>query len=183
VATSEKPTSGFKVQGYIPGLNPRIDPNVFIDDDGQAYFYFGGGHYGRPQGGRLKDNMMEIDGKMKKMRGIRRVHEGPFVFKREGIYYMIYPDFYKKGKIYGNRMRYAMSDKPLGPWKHKGILLGPTGIETSHGSVVQYKGQWYLFYHNGGLSGEGNLRSVCFDRVFFNEDGTMQKVVQTGSDI
>jgi len=181
VATSDKPTSDFKVQGYIPGLDSRIDPNVFIDDDGQAYFYFGGGHYGRPQGGKLKDNMMEIDGKMKKMRGVRRFHEGPFVFKRAGIYYMIYPDFYTKGEVYGNRMRYAMSDKPLGRWKHKGVILDPTGILTSHGSVVQYKDQWYLFYHNAALSGEGNLRSVCFDSLFFNEDGTIQKVVQTGA--
>ena len=182
IATSKSPTANFKVQGYIPGLVPRIDPNVFIDDDGQAYFYYGGGVILRPVfGGKLKDNMMEIDGKMKLMRGLKKFHEGPFVFKRNDLYYMIYPDNYKKGEVFGNNMRYAISKKPLGPWKHKGVFLEPTGIETSHGSVVNFKGEWYLFYHNGALSGAGNLRSVCFDKLVFNEDGTIQKVIQTGN--
>lgn len=182
VATSKKPASGFKVQGYIPGLDPLIDPNVLIDDDGQAYFYFGGAQPGHPvQGGKLKDNMMEIDGEMKAMEGLENFHEGPFVFKNNGIYYMIYPDHHREGGVFGNNMHYAISANPLGPWKHQGIILDPTGCETSHGSVVKFKNQWYLFYHNESISGKGNLRSVCFDKLFFNEDGTIQKVVQTGS--
>jgi arabinoxylan arabinofuranohydrolase len=108
-------------------------------------------------------------------------HEGPFVFKRKGIYYMIYPDNKRNGAVFGNNMCYATSNHPLGPWKYKGIILDPTGCETSHGSVVEFKGQWYLFYHNMALSGMGNLRSVCFDKLYFNEDGTIQKVIQTGS--
>ncbi len=181
VATSDNPTSGFKVQGYIPGLDPLIDPNVFIDDDGQAYFYFGGAQPGHPcQGGKLNENMMEIDGEMKLMEGLEHFHEGPFVFKRNGIYYMIYPDHHREGGVFGNNMHYAVSDNPLGPWKHKGIILEPTGIETSHGSVVEFKGQWYLFYHNAAISGVGNLRSVCFDKLEFKRNGDIKKVVQTG---
>jgi beta-xylosidase len=181
IATSKSPTSGFEVQGYIPDLLPLIDPNVFIDDDGQAYFYYGGAQKGHPcYGGKLKDNMMEIDGEMQLMKGLKKFHEGPFVFKRKGIYYMIYPDHNKKGKVFGNNMHYAISDNPLGPWEHKGAIMDPTGIETSHGSVVEFKGQWYLFYHNGALSGKGNLRSVCFDKLYFDKKGNIKKVIQTG---
>lgn len=182
VAVSKKPTSGFKQLGYIQGLDPLIDPNVFIDDDGQAYFYHGGAQKGHPvKGGKLAKNMMEIEGGMKDMVGLEDFHEGPFVFKRKGVYYMIYPDNKRNGAVFGNNMCYATSNHPLGPWKYKGIILDPTGCETSHGSVVEFKGQWYLFYHNMALSGMGNLRSVCFDKLFFNEDGTIQKVIQTGS--
>jgi len=182
IATSKKPASDFKVQGYIKGLDPLIDPNVFIDDDGQAYFYHGGFQkYWPIKGGKLKENMTEIDGEMRDMEGLVDFHEGPFVFKRKGVYYMIYPNNKNNGVIRGNSMYYATSDKPLGPWNYKGVILDPTGCGTSHGSVVEYKGQWYLFYHNYALSGKGNLRSICFDKLFFNEDGTIQKVIQTGS--
>jgi len=183
VAISKNPTRGFKVlEHYMEGLDPLIDPNVFIDDDGQAYFYHGGDQKGHPiKGGKLKENMIEIDGKMKDMEGLNNFHEGPFVFKRKGIYYMIYPDSHRSQPIKGNRMNYATSDKPLGPWKYQGILLDPTGCNTSHGSAVEYKGQWYLFYHNASISGRSNLRSICFDKMIFNSDGTIQKVIQTGS--
>ena len=53
-------------------------------------------------------------------------------------------------------MRYATSSTPLGPWTHRGIYLEPTGCDTTHGSVVEYKGQWYQFYHNQAISGRGN---------------------------
>ncbi|MFY0626795.1 MAG: family 43 glycosylhydrolase [Reichenbachiella sp.] len=181
VATSKYPEKGFKDKGYMEAVGgfAMIDPNVFIGDDGQAYFYYGGG--GKCEAGKLKENMIEIDGKMKDMEGLEQFHEGPFVFKRKGIYYMIYPDGHDAEPIKGNQMRYATSNKPLGPWKNQGIILDPTGCHTTHGSVVEYKGQWYLFYHNYAISGRKNLRSICFDKLFFNEDGTIQKVVQTGS--
>jgi arabinoxylan arabinofuranohydrolase len=73
---------------------------------------------------------------------------------------MIYPDHHQKGKVFGNNMHYAISENPLGPWKHKGVIMDPTGILTSHGSVVEFKGQWYLFYHNAALSGNVNLGCI-----------------------
>ena len=72
VATSKEPAANFTVQGYIEGLDPIIDPCVFVDDDGQAYLYQGGG--GTCKGGRLKDNMMEIDGTMQAMEGLVDFH-------------------------------------------------------------------------------------------------------------
>lgn len=174
VATSKSPAGGFTVQGYIPGLESLIDPCVFIDDDSTAYFYQGGG--GRCLGGKLKDNMMEIDGVMKPMIGLTDFHEGTWVHKCNGIYYLSYPDNTNPG---GNQMRYATSNSPLGPWTSRGVYMEQTGCETNHGSIVEFKGQWYAFYHNSILSGNGNLRSVCIDKLYYNEDGSIQMVKQT----
>ncbi|MFI3316085.1 MAG: family 43 glycosylhydrolase [Rikenellaceae bacterium] len=184
IATSSEPARDFTVQGYIPDAPAVIDPNLFIDDDGQVYFYAGGGAAGHPcYGAKMNDNMMEFDGEVSLMQGLTNFHEGPFVFKRNDVYYMIYPDHHSKSDEEvntGNRMHYATSNQPLGPWDYKGIILDPTGCGTSHGSVVKFKGQWYLFYHNSALSGIGSLRSICFDKLKFNRKGEIEKVVQTG---
>lgn len=179
VASSKKPDRDFKDMGYIKGLGgfAMIDPCVFVDDDGQAYMIYGGGS--KCYGGKLKDNMIELDGEMREMVGLVDFHEGAWLFKRKGIYYLMYSD---NTKI-ENKMRYAMSQNPLGPWEHKGVMLEGTGCDTSHGSVVEYKGKWYLFYHNKSISGKGNLRSICFDSLSFNEDGSMNTVIQTGKNI
>ncbi|MDR2843748.1 MAG: glycoside hydrolase N-terminal domain-containing protein [Candidatus Symbiothrix sp.] len=175
IATSKKPASDFIVQGYIKGLPEfaMIDPCVFVDDDGQAYFYYGGGS--RCMGGKLKENMMEIDGELKNMEGLDDFHEATWVHKRNGIYYLSYADNDRRG----NRLKYATGNHPLGPWKYQGVYLETTGSGTNHGSIVEYKGQWYAFYHNCDLSGQGNLRSICFDKLYYNPDGTIQKVNQT----
>ncbi len=176
VATSKYPASGFTVQGYIPNLEPFIDPCVFVDDDGQAYFYYGGG--GICKGGRLKDNMMEIDGSMQDMKGLVDFHEATWVHKRKGIYYLSYSNNHDEGGKH-NEMCYAISNNPLGPWTYKGVFMDPTDSYTNHGSIVEYKGQWYSFYHNSALSHQDWLRSVCVDSLFYNLDGTIQKVRQT----
>ena len=177
VATSKKPAADFKSQGFIPGIGgfAMIDPCVFVDTDNKSYFYYGGG--GKCQGGKLKENMMEIDGNMVNMTGLVDFHEATWVFKRKGIYYLTYADNHPKE----NQLVYAMSKSPLGPWEYKGVYLTPTGCDTSHGSVVEYKGQWYAFYHNNSISKQGNLRSVCADKLYFNADGTIRTVVQTGT--
>ena len=175
VATSKYPAKDFQVQGYFAGIDSfaMIDPCVFVDDDGQAYFYYGGGS--KCKGGKLKDNMVELDGSLQDMSGLEDFHEAAWVFKKDGVYYMMYAD-----NLPGrNRQRYATANNPLGPWKYQGILLDPVSSDTSHGSIVKYKGQWYLFYHTCDISGQGNLRSICFDKLYFNSDGTIQKVIPT----
>ena len=175
VATSTKPASDFKDRGYMPEVGgfAMIDPCVFTDGDGRTYFYYGGGS--RCQGGELNDDMMTFRVPLRDMEGLEDFHEAAWVFKRNGIYYLTYAD-----NLPGrNRMRYATSGNPLGPWTYRGIFLEPTDCDTTHGSVAEYKGQWYLFYHNRGLSGQSNLRSVCIDSLYFNEDGTIKTVVQT----
>lgn len=175
VATSKNPASDFIDQGYIEGLGgfAMIDPCVFVDEDGRSYMYYGGG--ARCHGGELNDDMVSLKDGMVEMEGLEDFHEATWVFKRGGIYYLTYAD----NDHGANKMRYAISKKPLGPWEYKGIFLEPTGCDTTHGSVAEYKGQWYLFYHDQSLSGQGNLRTVCIDYLYFNEDGTIKTVVQT----
>ncbi|HWZ15860.1 MAG TPA: family 43 glycosylhydrolase [Mucilaginibacter sp.] len=180
IATSKKPASDFVAQGYLELGNDNyamIDPCIFIDD-GQAYFYYGGGN--RCAGAKLKNNMSELAQPLVFMEGLKDFHEATWVFKRNGIYYLTYADNHKVNGKGANRLNYATSKSPLGPWIYGGVYLDTTGCDTSHGSVVEYKGQWYAFYHNDVLSGRGNLRSVCVDKLYFNADGTIKMVVQTG---
>jgi hypothetical protein len=176
VATSTSPASGFTVQGYIPGLESLIDPQVFQDDDGQDYFYYGGGNICK--GGKLNADMMSINGSMQNMTGLVDFHEATMVFKRNGIYYLTYADNHSDGTG-DNRMCYATSSNPLGPWTYKGVYMDPTDSYCTHGSAVQYRGQWYQFYFNSSISHNDWLRSTCVDYLNFNADGTIQKVIQT----
>jgi arabinoxylan arabinofuranohydrolase len=115
------------------------------------------------------------------MEGLKDFHEATWVFKRKGIYYLTYADNHREGSKGANRLSYATSNNPLGPWTYRGVYLDSTGCDTSHGSVVEYRGQYYAFYHNSSLSGRGNLRSTAVDRLYFNQDGTIQKIIQTGN--
>lgn len=180
VAISDKPAADFKVWGYIKNLGDEfgmIDPSVFIDDDGKVYLYYGGA--GKCRAVELKDNMVEIADSVRQMEGLEDFHEGTWVHKYNGVYYLSYSDnnVDKAGRG-ANRLHYATSDSPLGPWTHRGVYLEPTGCDTSHGSIVEYKGQWYALYHNQALSGRGNLRSICIDKLYYNLDGTIKTVRQ-----
>ena len=98
--------------------------------------------------------------------------------KYNGKYYLSYSDNHDDGEKH-NRMCYAISDSPLGPWEYKGIYMEPTDSYTNHGSIVEFKGQWYSFYHNSALSGHDWLRSICVDKLYYNPDGTIKMVKQT----
>lgn len=174
VATSKYPDKEFRVVGYVEGMPSEIDPCVFVDDDGQPYIYNGGG--GKCYGGKLrKDDWTKLEGTVKPMTGLNDFHEAAWVHKRNGIYYLSYAD----NNPGANRLNYATGNSPLGPWTYQGIYLQPTSCDTSHGSIVEYKGQWYAFYHTSDFSGEGNLRSVCVDKLYYNSDGSIQVVKQT----
>jgi hypothetical protein len=179
VATSIEPAKGFTNVGYIPGLggDGMIDPAVFEDTDGQFYIYEGGG--GNCAGAKLKPNMVEIDGPVQTMTNLVDFHEATWVFKRNNIYYLTYADNFVTNNAQHNRMRYATSTQPLGPWTYQGVYLDVTDCDTTHGSVVEYKGQWYQFYHNHAISGTGILRSMCVDLLTFDANGNINMVVQT----
>ena len=155
-----------------------IDPCVLIDDDGTAYLYWSGMGI---RGGRLKENMTELADGSQVMEGLPEgFKEGPFAFKRDGRYYLTFPWVRKdKGT---ETLAYAMSDSPLGPWQFKGIIMAEhdNSCWTNHHSLVEYKGQWYLFYHRNHYSPNmDKRRSACIDKVSFNADGTIQEVKQT----
>jgi len=183
VATSKYPHKDFTCQDYIPGLggNGGIDPAVFMDDDGTAWMIYGGSQH--CYAGKLKENMVEVDGEMTEITDqLHEYHEGPWMFKRNNVYYLTYPDNHvdKESGKPRNKMHYSMAPHPLGPYTYGGVILDMQSSDTSHGSVVEYKGKWWLFYHNAELSGGiTNLRSVAVDEVIFNDDGTIQTVGQT----
>ena len=181
MATSKNPAGPFEVQDSIPGMPNSIDPCIFIDDDGSAYVYVSGG--GKPcWGGKLKDdNWLELEIPMHLMEGVAsNFHEAPFVFKKDGRYYLTHSDGHNT-ELGGNQLLYAVSDSPLGPWTDKGVYMYPHGEETAHGSVVKFKGKWYQFYHTANYSGEGALRSVCFDELTFADNGDINIVHNWGT--
>lgn len=177
VAIADKPTGPFKpLDAPIEGVR-GIDPCVLIDKDGSAYLYFS---QGRIFVAKLKDNMTELDGPVKTIDNLptKGLLEGPFVFERKGIYYLTYPHVENKTE----RLEYSTSDNPLGPFKPAGVILdeSTSGCWTVHHSILEYQGQWYLFYHDKDLSPAFDKnRAIRADRLFFNEDGTMQKVIPT----
>ena len=133
------------------------------------------------RGGQLKENMTELKDGSQVMEGLPEgFKEGPFAFKRDGRYYLTFPWVRKdKGT---ETLAYAMSDSPLGPWQFKGIIMAEhdNGCWTNHHSLVEYKGQWYLFYHRNYYSPQmDKRRSACIEKVSFNADGTIQEVKQT----
>jgi hypothetical protein len=177
VAISDKPSGPFEPEPKpIDGIS-GIDPNVFIDKDGQAYIYCA---QGRISVAKLKENMLELDGKPQVIANLPTAGliEGPFMFERNGIYYLSYPHVANKTE----RLEYAMGKSPLGPFEVTGVIMdeSPSGCWTNHHSVLEYKGQWYLFYHDKDLSPNfDKARSVRADVLSFNDDGTIKKVIPT----
>lgn len=120
------------------------------------------------------------------------LQEGPFAFERNGKFYLTYPwvrykagDKNEKGEVLDNpteALVYAMSDSPMGPWEYKGVIMREheNHCWTNHHSIVEYQGQWYLFYHHNDYSPNFDKnRSVCVDSLTFNPDGTIQEVIPT----
>jgi hypothetical protein len=177
VAVADNPAGPFTPQPD-PIINVHgIDPNVFIDKDGQAYLYYA---EGKIYAAKLKDNMLELASEPVVIGDLpeKGLVEGPFLFERNGKYYLTYP--HVQNKI--ERLEYALADNPLGPFKITGVIMdeSPTGCWTNHQSIVEFKNQWYLFYHHNDLSPKfDKSRSIRVDSLFFNEDGTIRKVKPT----
>ena len=177
VAIADKPEGP-----YVPQAEPiknvsGIDPNVFIDKDGQAYLYWA---MGKIYVAKLKENMLELASEPQVVKELPEVGliEGPFLFERKGIYYMTYP--HVQNRI--ERLEYAIGDNPMGPFKFAGVIMdeSPMNCWTNHHSFIDYKGQWYLFYHQNAYSPKfDKSRSICVDSMFFNTDGTIRKVTPT----
>ena len=176
VAVADEPYGPFTPQPK-PIKNARgIDPNVFIDKDGQAYLYWAARNF---YVAKLKEDMLELASEPQIIEGLpnKGLKEGPFMFERKGIYYLTYPHVPDSTE----RLEYAIADSPLGPFKITGVIMDEKpGCWTNHQSIIDYKNQWYLFYHHNDLSPNFDKnRSVRIDSLFFNEDGTIKKVTPT----
>ncbi|MEV4750595.1 glycoside hydrolase family 43 protein [Streptosporangium amethystogenes subsp. fukuiense] len=168
------------ISDSTPNSSPlNIDPTVFTDDDGQAYIYWGS-YYGL-RAAKLKPDMINLDGPVITPAGVSNFWEAPWMFKRNGTYYLAYAANDSGCSQPGYAcIRYATATSPLGPWTHRGVVLDQVSSTTNHPAIVEFKGQWYMVYHNAAAPGGGNFRrSVTLDKLYWNADGTMQKVVQT----
>ena len=149
-----------------------IDPTVFIDDDGQAYLFWGNTqcYYIK-----LKANMIEQEGPIQKI-DLPGFTEAPWVHKHKEWYYLSY------AYQFPEKIAYAMSRKITGPWIFKGILNEVAGnSNTNHQAIIDFKGKSYFIYHNGSIpiAGGSFRRSVCIDRLYYNGDGTMKRIQMT----
>ncbi|EGF90904.1 xylosidase/arabinosidase [Asticcacaulis biprosthecium C19] len=161
-----------------------IDPTVFTDDDGTTWLMWGNGmaYYAK-----LKPNMTELDGPIY-MIDLPDYEEGPWLHKREGIYYLTYAsrDRISKGD---ETISYATAPSVRGPWTRRGELTGSgKNSFTIHPAIIQFKGNWYFFYHDAGLTigdqtGAIGRRAVRVEHLYYNPDGTIMPIVQTDAGV
>ena len=191
VAIADNPEGPYGPQAEsIEGIN-GIDPCVLQASDGNAYIFWGNGRCAKldPSMTKLADDnpktTMKWGNREMEMVGVNcleglpnRQAEGPFAFEYNGNYYLTYPYVQENTEVLG----YAMSKNPMGPYEYKGIIMARSVNEcwTNHHSFVNYKGQWYLFYHHNDYSPNFDKnRSVRIDKVRFNPDGTIEQVIPT----
>ena len=157
-----------------------IDPSVFIDEDGQAYYYWGQFSL---RAAKLNGDMHTLDPQSvlhglidEKRHGF---HEGASVRKRNGLYYLVFTDV-SRGRA--TCLGYAVSHHPLGPFAYQGIIIDNTGCDpetwNNHGCIAEYKGQWYVFYHRSSQNSRTSRR-LCIEPIQFGADGTIREVVPT----
>jgi len=190
VAVSDSPLGPFKdaighalvtndMTTYARHSWDDLDPTVFIDDDGQAYLYWGNNALYCV---KLNEDMISYSGDII-IFDIKDTaafgpdfEEAPWLFKRNGTYYLFYAAHIPEA-IY-----YATSSSPLGPWKYGGVVMEAMaqGCMSNHPGVIQYKGNWYLFYQNQDLpNGIDKRRCINVQPFEFNPDGTISKIPHT----
>ena len=181
VAVADQPWGPFTNPQPIHIANgDSIDPAIFIDDDGQAYYYWG--QYSL-RAGKLKGDMctLEEDSITRCLIDEKRhgFHEGSSVRKRNGLYYLVFTDI-TRGRA--TCLGYAISQNPLGPFEYKGIIIDNTGCDpetwNNHGCIAEYKGKWYVFYHRSSQRSRYSRR-LCVEPIFFEADGTIKEVLPT----
>ncbi len=152
-----------------------IDPSPFIDDDGQAYLYWGNPdlYYVK-----LNEDMISYKGEVvKEPTKPKNYQEGPWVWKKSGHYYLSYAS-----TCCPEAIGYSMSKSPIGPWEYKGMIMDVTERSRgNHPGIIDYKGKSYCFGLNYDLlkrttSKHHERRSVSVDEMQYNEDGTIQKL-------
>lgn len=187
VATSDSPNGPFADALGRPLIDAKtaafptypIDPDVFIDDDGQAYLYYGNGHLAAV---KLNPDMISLDGTPVEITPkdvAQPFREGIFVIKRKGLYYFMWSVDDAQSDNY--RVAYGTSRSPLGPIEipKNNIILQKHGPVkgTGHHSVINVPGtdRWYVAYHRHAIpDGSGFKRDVCLAKMEFNQDGTIK---------
>jgi arabinoxylan arabinofuranohydrolase len=168
--------------------NNEFDPTVFIDDNGQAYLYWGNPNLWYV---KLNQDMISYSGSITTVSlttagfGSRAgnvanrpttFEEGPWLYKRNNLYYMIYA-----ANCCSEDIRYSTGTSATGPWTYRGVIMPTQGKSfTNHPGIIDFNGTSYFFYHNGALPGGGGYtRSVSVERFVYNSDGTIPTIQMT----
>ncbi len=166
-----------------------IDPAVFMDEDGQAYYFWG---QFALKGAKLTEDLKGIqrDSVVENILTQEEhfFHEGSSIRKRNGIYYLVFADVSRgKRTPYGGTptcLGYATSENIFGPYTYRGVIIDNIGCDpqtwNNHGSIECIGGQWYVFYHRS-TCGSRFLRRCCCEKIFFREDGSIGEVKMTSS--
>lgn len=183
VGVSDSPTGPFRDAIGRPLVgNGEIDPSVMIDDDGQAYLYWGNPNLWYVE---LNRDMVSYSGSPTRIPltttgfGTRPgnvanrptlYEEGPWVYKRNGTYYNVFA-----AECCSEFIGYSTAPGPTGPWTYRGTVMPKQGSSfTNHPGVVDYRGRSYFFYHNGALPGGGGFtRSVAVEQFTYGADGSI----------
>lgn len=181
VAVSDSPTGPFKVASETPlitsamstsrGGFSEIDPTVFVDDDGQAYLYWGNGVCKYV---KLNEDMISFSGEINEVK-IPIFGEAPWLQKINDVYYLSY------SSNSPSTIEYAIGPTAIGPWEYKGRIHEIVeNCVTSHQAITQFNDKWYFVYHNGTLPNGGSFRrSVCIEEFEFNADGSIPLIKPT----
>jgi arabinoxylan arabinofuranohydrolase len=194
VAVSDSPTGPFEDAIGSPLLSnyQYIDPTVFIDDDGQAYLYFGNPRLWYV---KLNEDMISYSGQVEQIpmdaasfgqrNGVAErptlYEEGPWFYKRNDLYHMVFA----MGPL-PEPIGYSTSTSPTGPWSYKGVIMSNESGHafTNHAGVVDFKGHSYFFYHTQELPGGGGFkRSVAVERFDYNTDGSFPTIRKTSEGV
>jgi len=139
-----------------------------------------------PKMARMRADMLEFDGPVKDVQILdstgapikaddhdRRFFEAAWMHKYNGKYYFSY----STGDTHF--INYAIGDSPAGPFTYKGVILNPVEGWTNHHSIVEFKGKWYIFYHDTQLSGKTHLRNIKVAEMKHRPDGTIETINPT----
>ena len=183
IAESDSPTGPFedKIGAPLWRTPYANDPSLFMDEDGSAWLYFHGTNHDYYVA-RMADDMRSIEGDFIKMDmgGYEPKMEGPWVFRRGNTYYFTMPENNRK-------LSYYTSQSPTGPWQYQGVFMEQDGENNNHHSIVNYKGQWILFYHRWLKAAEdqcpGLQRKVTAEYLYFDNEGLIKPVTRTGEGV
>ncbi|MFU8872937.1 family 43 glycosylhydrolase [Micromonospora sp. SL4-19] len=166
----------------VPTANniQNIDPTILIDDEApnqRVYVYWG--TFGNLRMLEYKQDMKTPVGTQRSITGLTGFFEAPWIFKRNGTYYLAYagnnagPTSQCTPANYHACIAYATASSPEGPWTNRGTMLRPVSSTTSHPGILEFNGQWYLAYHTADAVGGGHFRrSVAIDRVEWDDTQT-----------
>jgi arabinoxylan arabinofuranohydrolase len=193
VAVADSPTGPFMdaigtslVSSSTPGVLPAdniwiFDPMTFIDDDGQAYMYFGGNGEDNLRVIKLNDDMISLESAATRFH-VPYFFEAAWMHKHNGTYYFSY----STNPSNGLRIDYMTSDNPTTGFTYGGILSPqpPNNNNNNHQAIFEFNGEWYEAYHNRIVAQQVGIpttykRNLCLDQFFYNEDGSIQTMVNT----